>query len=225
MSKVSKETIAILKSAGTAVIGDVADNLGLKPEPLANDLWPTRGSESEPFAGPAYTVGGVPCTDGAKGDRPKLKAIDEMPEDCVALWAGNGMQGICCFGDLLASAMKCRGVAGVVVDGGIRDLGFLRTLELSMMVQYASPAQAIGRWRVTDCQVPVEVRGAIAERVTIHPGDIIVADEDGVIVVPAGRADEFARLAADWESKDQAAREDIMNGMKLLDAIEKYGAL
>jgi 4-hydroxy-4-methyl-2-oxoglutarate aldolase len=219
------ELIAVLREAGTAVISDVFDNLGMEPLALANDLWPANGERQGPFAGPAYTVNGIWKQSALKGDRDKLQAIDDMPEGSVAVWAANGARGVCCFGDLLATAMKHRGVAGVVVDGGVRDLGFLRGLDLSMMIAYRTPVQALGRWKVTGCQEPVTVRGAIAESVTIHPGDLIVADDDGVIVVPFAKAGEVADLAASWESKDRAARDDIANGMKLLDAVAKHGSL
>ena len=225
MKQENLDTIAVLREAGTAVISDVFDNLGMEPMALANDLWPTTGERQRAFAGPAYTVNGVWKQGALKGDRDKLQAIDEMPEGSVAVWAANGAQGVCCFGDLLATAMKHRSVAGVVVDGGVRDLGFLRGLDLPMMIAYRTPVQALGRWKVTGCQGPVNVRGAIAESVTILPGDIIVADDDGVIAVPSVRAREVADLAASWESKDRAARDDIANGMKLLDAVDKHGSL
>lgn len=224
MNDITKETIEILKRAGTSVIADTFDEMNLEPLPLANDLWSTKGGGVS-FAGPAYTVSGTRYDGPDKGDRNKLKAIDEMTDGVVALWAGNGMRGVCYFGDLLAAGMQCRGVAGVVVDGGVRDLSFLRELDLPMMVRYRSPAQAIGRWKLNSYMEPVEVEGALRERVKVFPGDIIVADDDGVIVVPQNLAPKVASFAANWESKDQNARRDILNGMKLLDAVEKYGAL
>ncbi len=224
MHPVAPETIETLRAAGAAVVADVFDRLGLVPPALATDLWPTRGPGGS-FAGPAYTVAGESRLGPNRGDREKLQAIDDMPEGCVALWAGGDIRGVCCFGDLLASAMKCRGVAGVVVDGGVRDLAYLRELDLPMLVRYRTPAQAIGRWKVTAAQVPVRVRGALADWVTVHPGDILVADDDGAITVPRSLAGQVAELAAAWESKDQTARADILGGMKLLEALAKHGAL
>ncbi|MCB2184977.1 MAG: RraA family protein [Deltaproteobacteria bacterium] len=223
MSEATQLAEALLK-AGTAVISDVFDNMGLVPLSLATDLWPTRGP-GQSFAGPVFTVAGEMRLGPNKGDRDKLQAIDEMTPGAVALWAGHGMSGVCCFGDLLASAMQCRGVAGVVVDGGVRDLAFLRQMELGMLVQYRTPTQAIGRWKVTGWQVPVTVRGAVAQSIIVRPGDYLVADDDGAIVVPASLAVGFAGQAAAWEEKDQGARRDIMAGMKLLDALAKHGAL
>jgi regulator of RNase E activity RraA len=224
MTPAPHSTIETLRKAGTAVVSDVFDNLGLPPLALATDLWPTRGPGVS-FAGPAYTVAGQSSLGANRGDRDKLQAIDDMVPGAVALWAGGDIRGVCCFGDLLASAMKCRGVAGVVVDGGIRDLAYLRDLELPMMVRYRTPAQAIGRWKVTGIQQPVRVRGAVETWVTVRPGDVLIADDDGVIAVPLALAEAFAEKAAAWESKDTAAREDILGGMKLLDALGKHGSL
>jgi 4-hydroxy-4-methyl-2-oxoglutarate aldolase len=218
------QAIGSLLTAGTAVIADVFDNLGLAPPVLDTALWPTRGDGTS-FAGPAYTISGISQGGRWSGDRDKLAAIDAMTAGVVAVYAGNDIRGVCCFGDLLATAMHCRGVSGVVVDGGVRDLAFLRQLDLPMLVRYRTPAQAIGRWKVDAVQQPVRLRGALTALVTVAPGDVVVADDDGAIVVPAARAVEIAGLAAAWESKDQAARTDITAGMKLLDALAKHGAL
>jgi 4-hydroxy-4-methyl-2-oxoglutarate aldolase len=218
------ETIPRLETSGTAVISDVCDTLGLRPRPLDNRLWPTRSAPVS-FAGPAYTVAGTAEDGPLVGDREKLRAIDEMPAGAIAVWAGNDIRGVCCFGDILASAMKCRGVSGVIVDGGVRDFAFLRDLDLQMMVRYRTPVQAISRWKVTSVGQPIRVRGALDDWITVNPGDVVVADDDGVIVLPREQAPEIAQKTVEWESKDNRARQDILGGMKLLDALEKYGAL
>lgn len=224
MTIVDNNTIETLRKAGTAVVSDVFDKLEMTPLTLTNDLWSTRGG-GHSFAGPAYTMDGVVKKEPQKGDLDKLKAIDDMTPGVVAVCAGKDMYGVCWFGDLLATAMKCRGVAGVVVDGGVRDLAFLRGLDLPMLVRYRTPTQAIGRWKLVSCQKSIQVRGALEQWVEINPGDIIVADDDGVISVPKDAASKFASLAAQWESKDQRARQDIANGMKLTEALNKHGAL
>ena len=130
-----------------------------------------------------------------------------------------------CFGDLLATAMKARGCAGVVVDGGVRDLAYLRSLNLPMMARYRTPAQSIGRWRVTDCQVVIRVRGALEAWVTVEPGDVVLADADGVIIVPGGLLADISAQVMEWANKDSKAREDIKKGTPLLEALDTYGHL
>ena len=225
MTPITSEQKQRLMTAGTAVISDVFDNLGLTPQSLDTSLFPVPVSAA-PFAGPAYTVAGesYTWTDGS-GDRNKLAAIDQMTPGVVAIWAGGDIRGVCCFGDLLAEAMKARGVDGVVVDGGVRDTAYLRNMGMPLMVRYRTPSQAIGRWRVTASQEPVQVRGAVTDWVTVNPGDLVVADDDGVVVIPKDMVDKFDRMASDWADKDKSARRDIKNGALLLDTLDKYGHL
>jgi regulator of RNase E activity RraA len=213
-----------LRQAGTAVIADIFDNLGHLPPVLDNNLFPIPGPGVQ-FAGPAYTIAGESHSWSGRGDRDKLAAIDAMPAGVVAVWAGNDIRGVCCFGDLLATAMKSRGCAGVVVDGGVRDLAYLRGLNLPMMARYRTPAQAIGRWRVKNHQVSIRIRGALEDQVTVEPGDMILADDDGVIAVPAVLLSDIAAQVGEWANKDSKAREDIRKGTSLLEALDTYGHL
>jgi 4-hydroxy-4-methyl-2-oxoglutarate aldolase len=128
-----------LLKAGTAVIADVFDSLGQLPPVLDTHLFAVK-RDGPPFAGPAYTITGKSEAWSSGGDRAKLQAIDEMPPGIVAVWAGKDAKGVCCFGDLLASAMNARGCAGAVVDGGIRDVAFLRELRMPIVARYKTPA-------------------------------------------------------------------------------------
>lgn len=213
-----------LLDAGTAVVSDVFDSLGLRPPVLDTSLFPVKGP-GHGFAGLAYTVVGESREWASGGDREKLVAIDSMPRGVVPVWAGTNIRGVCCFGDLLASSMQARGCAGVVVDGGVRDTSFLRTLDMPVVARFRTPAQGVHRWKVTAAQVPVQVRGAIDDWVTVTPADTIVADEDGVIVVPQRLVEDVARRVAQWSSTESVARQDILQGTRLLDALEKYGHL
>lgn len=212
-----------LQEAGTAVIADVFDSFGQLPPVFDTSLFPLS-TGSKGFIGPAYTVTGESVR-WSGGDRAKLGAIDAMPPGVVAVWAGNDIRGVCCFGDLLATAMQARGCAGIVVDGGIRDSSFLQTLNVPIVTRYRTPAQAIGRWRVSAAQVPVRVRGALEDWIIVNPDDIVVADSDGVIAVPAGRLSAVAQRVAEWSATESQSRGDIQNGMPLLTALEKYGHL
>jgi 4-hydroxy-4-methyl-2-oxoglutarate aldolase len=214
-----------LVEAGTSVIADVFDSLGWLPPVLDTSLLPIKEGAARKFIGPAYTVSGESHLWSGSGDRAKLAAIDAMTPGVVPVWAGNDIKGVCCFGDLLGSAMLARGCAGVVVDGGVRDVAFLRSIEMPIVARYKTPAQAIGRWRVTAWQTPVRVRGALEERVTVNPGDIVVADDDGVIVLPADSLDAIVTRVIEWSKSESGARVEIRNGLPLLRALEKYGHL
>jgi 4-hydroxy-4-methyl-2-oxoglutarate aldolase len=213
-----------LLKAGTAVIADVFDTLGRLPPVLDTHLFSVKHG-SAPFVGPAYTITGISKAWSTGGDREKLAAIDEMWPGVVAVWAGNDAKGVCCFGDLLASAMQARGCLGAVVDGGIRDVGFLRDLAMPVITRYRTPAQAIGRWKVTGKQIPVQVRGGLQDWVTVNPGDIVAADDDGVIIVPEGLVATVTDKVIEWAKVETNSRDEIQNGLPLLAALEKYGHL
>jgi regulator of RNase E activity RraA len=215
--------LQLLLDAGTAVIADIFDSNGIEPPVLSENLFAIQPATR--FAGPAYTILGASVTFHEAGDREKLAAIDGMGHGVVPVWAGSDIHGVCCFGDLLGEAMKIRGCEGVVVDGGIRDVAYLRELELPVVARYRTPAQAIGRWKVTAHQVPVQVRGALTEWVTVNPGDLVVADEDGVLAVPAADAESVAEEASQWAGAESEARDAIRQGMSLVVALDRYGHL
>jgi 4-hydroxy-4-methyl-2-oxoglutarate aldolase len=211
-----------LISAGTAVISDVFDSLGRSPLVLDNGLRPIGASST--FAGPAYTITGESISFQG-GDRAKLAAIDNMPAGVVALWSSMDAKGVCCFGDLLASAMRVRGCAAAVVDGGVRDKSFLESCGMPVFARYQTPAQGIGRWRVTASQVAVSVRGALQDWITVEPGDIVVGDADGLIVIPQPVLQEVTARVIEWSRSESGARQEIMAGLPLLAALAKYGHL
>jgi regulator of RNase E activity RraA len=211
-----------LRKAGTAVVADVFDSMKILPPVLDNALRPVGADIS--FAGPAYTITGQ-SVQWVGGDRAKLAAIDAMPVGVVALWASMDARGVCCFGDLLASAMKARGCTAAVVDGGVRDAAFLRQCGMPVVARYLSPAQGVGRWRVTAAQTTVKVRGALAEWIEVSPGDIVVGDADGVIAIPAMLLESVTEKVVLWSECETNARQEIQNGLPLLAALERYGHL
>lgn len=213
----------LLLEAGTAVVADIFDNANYLPPVLTPAMHPVTPGPR--FIGPAYTIAGETHLSSATGDRAKLAAIDAMSAGVVPVWAGSDISGVCCFGDLLAEAMKVRGCAGVVVDGGVRDVEYLSTLGMPVVARYRSPAQAIGRWHVTASQEPVRVRGGLDEWVTVCPGDIVLSDEDGVIVVPAADLERVQREVKAWMGTEAESREAIRNGTTLIAALDRFGHL
>lgn len=211
-----------LQTAGSAVIADVFDTLGIEPPVLCNDLFAM--GDAQAFAGPAYTIAGS-LMDYEGGDRGKLQAIDAMPRGVVALWAGHDVRGVCCFGDLLATSMQARGCVAAVVDGGVRDVQFLRNCGMPVLARYRSPAQGVGRWKVSASEIPVQVRGALREWITVAPGDVLVGDADGVISIPADLVSDVVPRVTAWSQTEELSRKEIAEGLPLLAALAKYGHL
>ena len=208
------EEVKQLLKAGTAVVADVFDTLSLLPPVLDTNLFSVKG-QGEGFVGSAYTITGETQEWSTGGDPTSSGPLTR----CPAAWLPFGLvtisKGVCCFGDLLASAMQARGCIGVVVDGGIRDVAFLRNMSLPVVARYRTPAQAIGRWKVTGREIPVQVRGGLQDWVTVNPGDTVVADDDGVIVVPQAILGKVIEQVAEWAGTENNSHREIQNGLPL----------
>ncbi len=121
--------------------------------------------------------------------------------------------------------MRARGVVAAVVDGGVRDVRFLRECGMPVFARYRTPAQGVGRWKVKTCQTPVKVRGALREWLTVSPGDMLVGDTDGLIAIPSAMIVAVAEAVGKLSHTESEARRDIANGLPLLAALARYGHL
>jgi 4-hydroxy-4-methyl-2-oxoglutarate aldolase len=205
----------------TSNIGDVLDKLGLREQGLAPDFFPFPANAGR-LAGFAYTIRGQMAPYDETGDALKMQACSGISAGQVSVWSGDG-QGICYFGELIALGMKERGCTGALVNGGVRDVRWLGVHHFPTYARYRTPIQSIHRWRVTGWQEPVYLRGATSDRVVVHPGDFILGDEDGVIVVPQARIEEVLEDAERLTAKEQAIRDELRQGLSLDEALRKFG--
>ena len=205
----------------TSLVADVLDELRLPDQGLDARFRPYPATAGQ-LAGWAYTICGEMAPYEGAGDPAKMQACSGIGRGEVSVWSGNG-QGICYFGELIALGMKERGSTGALVDGGVRDVQWLGKHRFPVYARYRTAVQSIGRWKVTGCGAPVPMAGATVERVMVNPGDFVLGDEDGVIIIPAaavhdvlGRAEELART-------EMRIREELANGLTLQQALDKYG--
>ena len=119
--------------------------------------------------------------------------------------------------------MQERGCVGSLVDGGIRDVRWLGEHQFPVFARYRTPVQSIGRWKVNACQVPVYLRGHDGSQVIIRPGDFILADEDGAIVIPFEHVLSVLVEAERLTIVEKNIRKEIAGGVSLADALKKYG--
>jgi regulator of RNase E activity RraA len=205
----------------TATVADVLDVLGLPNQGLAPQFAPYPASAGR-MGGWAYTLRGKMTRYSASGDPKKMKAVDGLGRGELAVWSGEG-KGVCFFGELIALGMKRRGCAGALVDGGIRDIEWIARQRFPVYARYRTPVQSIGRWRVTAWQVPVELPGATSARVKVRPGDFVLADADGVIVIPERVAAEVLAEAERLTAREVRIRRDLGRGATLKEMLKKYG--
>ena len=205
----------------TATVADVLDVLGLRDQGLAPGFAPCPSNAGR-MGGFAYTIVGKMQRYAGTGDPRKMKAVDGVGKDEIAVWSGAG-RGVCFFGELIALGMKRRGCAGALVDGGIRDIEWIAKERFPVYARYRTPVQSIGRWKVTAWQVPVTLPGATSKRVKVTPGDFVLADTDGVIVVP-GRVSEKVLVEAErLTAKEVRIRRELDRGATLKEMLKKYG--
>ncbi|AMN44357.1 RraA family protein [Rhodoplanes sp. Z2-YC6860] len=205
----------------TSNVADVLDQMGLFDQGLAADFRPFPADAGK-LAGFAYTIRGQMAPYEGTGDAAKMEACQGVGPDEISVWSGDGA-GICYFGELIALGMKERGCVGALVDGGIRDVRWLGEHSFAVYARYRTAVQSIGRWRVTGKQEPVYLAGATSERVVIHPGDFVLCDEDGGIVIPAGHLMSVLEAAEELTRKEVLIRQEIASGMTLKQALDKYG--
>jgi regulator of RNase E activity RraA len=205
----------------SATVADVLDTLGLRDQGLAPGFAPFPPGAGK-MAGWAYTILGKMTRYAGSGDPQKMKAVDGVGRGDLAVWSGEG-KGVCFFGELIALGMKRRGCAGALVDGGIRDIEWIARQRFPVYARYRTPVQSIGRWKVTAWQVPVEFPGATSARVKVRPGDFVLADADGVIVVPARLSEKVLVETERLTKQEVRIRRDLDQGATLKEMLKKYG--
>ncbi|MGW6036206.1 RraA family protein [Gordonia terrae] len=216
---------ALIRSRFLAVdvanVADVLDDLGHRDQALGTDLACVAGRER--LAGWAFTISGA-MSDAPGRDPLKAQACNEIGPDEVSVWEGNG-RGVCYFGELVAIGMMQRGSPGAVLDGGVRDRKWLHEIGFTTFSRYPTSVQTSGRWRVSAWRQPVTLPGASGQPVVIEPGDFILGDDDGVIVIPAALVDVVLEDAETMTDKEIDVRAAIRNGMTLADAMTQFGRI
>jgi len=149
-----------------------------------------------------------------------LAAIDEGSADSVYVMVLEDGQDIAGMGGLMGTAMAARGYAGAVIDGGVRDVAYLRKIAFPVFATGIVPSTSVHHYHFAAAQVPVSCDG-----VTVNPGDIVAADSDGVVVVPQQRAQEVLKLAQQMDFKEHSMYPEIEKLKSIQAAVEKFGRL
>jgi regulator of RNase E activity RraA len=122
------------------------------------------------------------------------------------------------LGELSSETAKYRGARGAVIYGGVRDTDYIINLDFPVFSRYTTPNDVLGRWRLVDYNVPIEIEGT-----TVRPGDFVVGDRDGVVIIPQEITDEVLIEAEAVMNTENLVRKAILEGVHPLDAYNKYG--
>jgi 4-hydroxy-4-methyl-2-oxoglutarate aldolase len=202
-----------------ASVADAMEQLYGKPAHMYHDMRPVFTTK---FAGPAVTVQmeKIEHKDGSKVSQGMLDAIDAAQPGSVyviVLPDGADVAGI---GGLMATAMKFRSLAGAVVDAGVRDTPQIKRIQFPVFSRGIVPSTSVNHYRFKASNVPVVCGG-----VTVNPGDIIAADEDGVVVIPKAKAAEVLKRAQELDDTEHRMYPFIEKLKSISEAVAKFGRI
>jgi 4-hydroxy-4-methyl-2-oxoglutarate aldolase len=205
----------------TAVLSDCLDAAGYRDQAMHARIRPL--DESLVLCGRARTALYMDVYDAPEGENPyelEIQLVDDLKADEVPVFACGASGRIAPWGELLSTAARARGAAGVVMDGLTRDVRAIRAMKLPVFAGGVGPLDSKGRGKVMAIDVPVEVAGA-----RVAPGDLVFGDADGVVVVPRAAEAEVIAMALAKVAGEDATREALARGEKLADVFKRHGIL
>jgi regulator of RNase E activity RraA len=203
----------------TAVLSDALDEMGIRDRAMREFIRPL--SPDYVFVGWARTILAMDLHHTSEDPyKLEIEAIDSLlPGEIAVVSTGHSLRNAP-WGELLSTAAMARGARGAVVDGLVRDVKKIFALGFPVFATGIKPVDSRGRGEVVDYNVPVECGGVV-----VAPGDLVVADYDGVVAVPAKAVAEAVQLATEKVSRENDSRKELMDGAYLRDVYKKYGVL
>jgi regulator of RNase E activity RraA len=203
----------------SALLADVLDALGHRQSALPYDVRPLRPEWKlwgEVATLSAVTVAAEPAQPYAV----ELECIDQLVGGCVLVVTTNGDRGSALWGELLSTACRARGVAGVVLDGLTRDAARITAMNYPVFASGFCPLDSKGRLEAIAYNVPIRI-GAVV----VHPGDWLYGDIDGIIVAPRELAE--TALAKAWEKAtgENKVRDELARGRSIREVFAEYRIL
>jgi len=203
----------------SSVISDVLDGMGVRGQAMAGDIRPL--SDDMVAVGRAFTMLMTDQYDMEKDTFTlQFQAIDSLKEDDVMMVCSNGSERAALWGELLSTAARHRRANGAIIDGLARDVRLIREMGFPVFAKGVRPTSSKGRVIAVDHGCPVEMGG-----VHVEPGDLVVADVDGVVVVPSSVVEEAVDKALDIVERETMTRDELRNGAGLYDVYKKYGTV
>jgi regulator of RNase E activity RraA len=213
------ELIAQFRRVEVASVSDAIEQITGKRMYMSHRMQPIFTSK---FAGFARTVQ-LKKDEGNKDPQAlsgMLEAIDQGSTDSVYVMALEDGDDIAGMGGLMGTAMAARGYAGAVIDGGVRDVAYLRKIGFPVFATGIVPSTSVHHYRFAGAQIPLVCNG-----VPVSAGDVVVADSDGVVVVPRAQAQAVLSLAQQMDFKEHSMYAVIEQLKSIVAAVKQFGRL
>ncbi len=203
----------------TALVCDIMDQLGYRDQAMEHDIRPTRPDAW--FAGPAVTLDGYEDHESNPDPYGQIfEAYNIAKPGDVFVLATNGEMQSGVWGELLSTAAAAQGVHSVVTDGLVRDVRKMDEMGYNCFCRGYSPLDSAGRCVVKNLQVPVTCGGLV-----VNPGDLVLADYEGVAVIPVAIKDEVFEKSMEKLKGEDTVREELAAGISPRVVFDKYGIL
>lgn len=216
MGTLTPETRARLEAVSTATIATALFKRGFRTQ-MIQDVRPLS-PHARSMVGEAFTLRTIPAREDLNRldvfrdrDHPQRKAIEQCPPGAVMVIDSRKDARAASAGGILVTRLMARGVAGVVTDGGFRDSAEIAALDIPAFHHRPSAPTNLTLHQAIDMNVPIGCGDA-----PVFPGDVVVGDSDGVIVIPAHLAEELAAEAAEMTAFEDFVAERVRQGQSIL---------
>lgn len=214
-TKCSIEIIEAYRSLATASVSDALQSLGVHG--YASDIRLITGSK---LVGPAVTVLEGPTEENVPPQH-ALEAIDSAESGSVIVIDNGGVSNVAAWGGLMTAGSVARGLAGVVLDTGVRDVTEIeRDFGFTVFARSTSPATTVGRYKTISRGEPVTIGGVV-----VNEGDLTVGDADGVVFVPRHLVEQTLSLAEEIEEREREQTKLILESGSLSVGLAKYNRI
>ena len=216
MTELNANTLELLRHVSGATLCTQLFKRGLRNVYLQGVMRLTLPSGGN-LVGPAYTMRNIPAREDIdqisafdNPEHPQRKGIESVPPGHVLVIDCRGETRVASGGQILTTRLQVRGAAGLVSDGPVRDSGQIAEMDFPVYCAGGSAPLNLIHHHAIDLNVPIGCGG-----VAVYPGDIVVGDDEGVVIIPAHLADEVARDAAEQEKMESFILERIQGGAAL----------
>jgi regulator of RNase E activity RraA len=211
------EMIRRFKMLKTPAINDILDQKGLFHQVLPPQIQAIE--KGMRVAGPALTIKGTPTI----VDKPEyfqigMKAYEMLEPGQIVIFDTAGDQATAHWGEMISTTTRVKGCGGAVLDGGVRDVDAIERLGFPVFARYRTPSDIRGRWRYVEINLQIRIGETI-----INPGDWVIGDENGVVVVPKELTVQVLLEAEKVMEVEKKIWEELQAGQSPIQVFAKYG--